>query len=486
MCKNCPYSIFSKGFEYELSEDESYYILTGMGECTDTELYIGGTYDGKPVKEIAREAFYDQKRIRTVVIGNGVEKIGSQAFYGCERLTEVVIGNDVKGLVGFEHCNGIARMTIGSGVTSIDGSFSQSHKLIELYNLSSLDLSRTSVGQYALNIYTPTSGKSKTFETDDGYIFYEDGNTRYLVAYKGYEKELILPESCNGNSYEIYTYAFNDQDEITSVVIPSAVTVIQERAFSYCNHLRKVTIGSGVASIGVQAFYNSTQLVEVYNLSRLNITAGVEYSDYIGSYARIVHTSLDEESVLKELNGCVFAVISDTEIYLIGCDMTRDEITIPQDYLGKRYVIHGRPFYQVNSLKEVTIENSITSINDYQFSECSSLTSVTIPDSVTTIGNGAFQNCTSLTSVTIPDSVTTIGNSAFYNCRSHTSITIPDSVTTIGNGAFYNCRSLTIYCEATSTPSGWDSNWNSSNRPVVWGHTHAYENGSCVCGKTQN
>ena len=36
--------------------------------------------------------------------------------------------------------------------------------------------------------------------------------------------------------------------------------------------------------------------------------------------------------------------------------------------------------------------------------------------------------------------------------------------------AFSGCSNLTIYCEATSQPSGWDYDWNDSNRPVVWGY----------------
>jgi len=43
-------------------------------------------------------------------------------------------------------------------------------------------------------------------------------------------------------------------------------------------------------------------------------------------------------------------------------------------------------------------------------------------------------------------------------------------VTSIGSYAFFGCSSLTIYCEATSKPSGWYSDWNYSNRPVVWGY----------------
>ena len=82
---------------------------------------------------------------------------------------------------------------------------------------------------------------------------------------------------------------------------------------------------------------------------------------------------------------------------------------------------------------------SVTSIDQYAFSDCSGLTSITIPNSVTSIGGSAFSGCSGLTSVTIPNSVTSIGGSAFLNCSGLTSITIPNSVTTISTGAFQNC-----------------------------------------------
>ena len=58
------------------------------------------------------------------------------------------------------------------------------------------------------------------------------------------------------------------------------------------------------------------------------------------------------------------------------------------------------------------------------------------------IGYCAFYNCQSLKIITIPDSVKNIGNYAFDSCTSLKSIIIPNSVESIGKWAFYNCTSL--------------------------------------------
>jgi len=66
---------------------------------------------------------------------------------------------------------------------------------------------------------------------------------------------------------------------------------------------------------------------------------------------------------------------------------------------------------------------------------------VAIPDSVTSISPDAFSGCTALTNVTIGDSVTSIEDYAFENCGL-TSVTIPGSVTNIYQGAFEYCSGL--------------------------------------------
>ena len=312
---------------------------------------------------------------------------------------------------------------------------------------------------------------------------------------------------------------------VTELVIPDYVTSIGYRAFWGCTSLTSVTIQNSVTSIGEDAFAFCYKLVEIIDLSSLNITKGNSSNGGVGYFSKEVHKG---ESKIVNYNDYLFYTYDGVN-YLLGYVGEDTALVFPESYNGKNYEIYKYAFYERKDITSVTIPDSVTSIGVYTFAYCTSLTSVTIPDSVTYIGEWAFSRCDSLTSITvnegntayksidgnlyskdskiliqyaigktdtsfvIPDSVTSIGNCAFYNCASLTSVNIPNSVTSIGSSAFYNCTgltsvtignsvtsigsyafqycdSLTIYCEATRNPSGWSSYWNSSDRPVVWGY----------------
>ena len=145
--------------------------------------------------------------------------------------------------------------------------------------------------------------------------------------------------------------------------------------------------------------------------------------------------------------------------------------------LGYKKVENGEDYYDIKKIEGETIVTNleipaifkdnednkykITGIAMGVFSSCISLENVTIPNSVTTIEPEAFYECHSLENVTIGNSVTTIGKEAFFNCgyydgTAHLTLDIPDSVTTIGDYAFYFVDNINYDTEKmTATGSPW-------------------------------
>lgn len=101
------------------------------------------------------------------------------------------------------------------------------------------------------------------------------------------------------------------------------------------------------------------------------------------------------------------------------------------------------PFYPYKDyIRSVVIEEGVTSIGAYAFSNCINLTDVEIAFTVIAIGQQSFRNSTGLTEVVIPEGVDTIGDAAFWGCTGLVNVTIPNSVMFIEGGAFRDCNNL--------------------------------------------
>lgn len=139
------------------------------------------------------------------------------------------------------------------------------------------------------------------------------------------------------------------------------------------------------------------------------------------------------------------------------------------------------PQFIDGSLTTITADDlaGMTKVRDYAFSN-SKITNITLPDSVTSIDNFAFQYCSSLTNITIPDSVINIGTATFDSCSSLTQITIPVNVTSIGGNALRigsSTNKATITMKPTTPPTITSSTFtaNSINKiivPVGCGNTY--------------
>ena len=199
------------------------------------------------VTSIGARAFYGCTGLTSVTIPDSVTSIGSYAFYYCTGLTSVTIPDSVTSIGDsvFYGCTGLTSITIPGSVTSIgNGAFYGCNKLIEVRNLSNLSITAGSssngyVGYYAKHVYK--EGESYLHTTADGFIFYENGDEVYLVAYTGNETELTLPANYNGKNYAINQYAFYRCTGLTSVTIPDGVTGIGNYAFRNCTGLTSIT-----------------------------------------------------------------------------------------------------------------------------------------------------------------------------------------------------------------------------------------------------
>lgn len=146
---------------------------------------------------------------------------------------------------------------------------------------------------------------------------------------------------------------------------------LNKGAFSDCRGLTSVIIGSGVTSIGNDAFYFCFKLVEVINNSSLNIVKGSENNGEVGYYALNVKNG--GTSGIVNNDGYLFYTYDNTN-YLLGYVGDETQLTLPSDYNGQGYEIYTEAFYKCTGLTSVTIPDSVTSIGGYAFADCTGLT----------------------------------------------------------------------------------------------------------------
>lgn len=148
--------------------------------------------------------------------------------------------------------------------------------------------------------------------------------------------------------------------DVSEVVIPDGVEIIENNAFLFCVSLSRVYIPDSVRIIG-NAFGGCSSL-------------------------KIIDVAL-QNSNYTSINGILF---SKDLSYLVK---------IPEGI----------------NLVEYSIPDTVKDIGKAAFESCSLLKNVYIPNSVNCIGEFAFDCCSSLECIDIPDSVTSIGGHAFYS-----------------------------------------------------------------------
>ncbi len=242
----------------------------------------------------------------------------------------------------------------------------------------------------------------------------ENGEAIIVECNRNATGEIEIPAMLNGCPVTtIGEGAFNPCKNITSIILPKSLKVIEK--FVFDTKMSSIVIPEGVTSIGEGAF----------------IRCG------------FLNTVILPDSV-TELGPNVFWECTALKQLYIGSglqDISERHFTYnPDNFIRypRFYVSENNPY--VSSLDGVLFNKEKTALLCYP-SEGGG--SYSIPDSVTTIESYAFLNC-SLGSITIPDSVVLIKGGAFKGCRYLSSLIIPDSVYRIQSEAFRRCSSLDV------------------------------------------
>lgn len=479
-CANCGRETYSEGLEFSLSADGTYYILEGMGTCTDVDLIIPETYNNLPVAAIGKLAYNKRLNIKSVTIPRSITSIGRFAFSDCTRLEKVYFnaencadlaswGSDAFIGSGGEH--GIS-VVIGKYVQRIPAhlfhwSASSVSRLVNVVSLTfEADSVLKTIGESAfavsglIEVNLPDSveviGKDafrqserlKTVNLGNGVTAVEagafdscgnienisipDSITRFEFSYFVNNKKLKLNEYKNclylGNEQNPYTVLVDvATEEETSYEIHGDAKLVYNSAFAWCRRLKSITIPEGVVTVD-SAFGYCPGLTEINLPSTVTSFRGGFRSCNINKF-----TVAENNPVYYVRDNCV--IDRTTKTLTAGCNTS----IIPDD--GSVTAIGDSAFFNCN-FESVVIPECIASIGVGAFGECVEMVSIELHENITYIGKFAFRGCDKLISISIPDGITEIGDQTFMRCESLETVEIPDSVTSIGSGAFQSCDKL--------------------------------------------
>ena len=445
----------SQGLKYTLSTDGTYYIVSGIGTCTDTDIVIPDTYENLPVTIIGGYAFQNGSGLTSITIPNTVTTIDERAFQNCSGLTSVIIGNSVTTIkmCAFSGCSKLTSIKLPNSITSID-----EYAFSECGSLTSVTLpdTITTISKYMFKNcsgltnmelpHTVTTIDYEAFKGCSGLTSIEIPNsvtTIYGHAFSGCSglTSVTLPNSIT----TITVGMFKDCSRLTSIEIPDSVTTIGNYAFSGCSSLTNITIPNNVTIISAYVFFGCSSLT---NINIHDSITTIEQQAFSGCSKLMDITIPDSVTSIGEyaFSGTAWynnqpdgVVYAGKIVYEYKGTMPENSTIVIRDGMLS---INSSVFYTCNGLISVEIPDSVTSIGSSAFYGCNELKNVKIGNGVISIGSSAFSNCTKLTEVTIPDSVTSIGVNAFYACSALTSVTIGNGVTSIAERAFKDCSNL--------------------------------------------
>ena len=221
--KNCTY--YSDGLEYTVSTNDQYYLLSGIGSCTDKYITVPPLYLDKPVKKVAQGAFE-----------------GRDDFYSIE-FSENMIDIEIQ---GFKDCVSLKRVVLPDGFIFIrDGAFRGCTALEEIV--------LPSVRKIDQNAFRECSALR--------YVVIPE-NVVTIYAYTFYKctslESVILPNSLS----TIESWAFEGCSSLSTITFPASLDALHDKSFAGCTSLKRIELNSKLYTLNENAFQDCTGVKE--------------------------------------------------------------------------------------------------------------------------------------------------------------------------------------------------------------------------------
>lgn len=257
---------------------------------------------------------------------------------------------------------------------------------------------------------------------------------------------------------------------IENLVIPASVDSIGNSAFIYSPKMKTITFNEGLTFIGNGAFASGTWAYNTNNvLTSVTLPSTLKH---LGDEAFLNNAALASINIPKSLETLGESVIAGTVVSTLtvdeGCENFQKvgdvvynsdktllciapikgitSLTVPEGTLG----INGGAFWD-SDIEEITLPEGLLAIG-YGAFENSQLKSINFPKSLVFIDEQAFAQ-TKLTEVTLPENAPYVNDAEFYGCTLLTKVVFPSSIKEIYNHAFTGCTNLkNIVCHSATAP----------------------------------
>lgn len=369
------------------------------------------------ITDINYKTFYNCKSIEKINLKN-IKFVDKYAFTNCEQLFD--IGHSINmihiGEHAFENCYKLEFLPNLETLTCINhASFKNCNSITDLHIHTDINF----VGEQAFDNCIGLT--SLTFDSESKLSVIESKAFNYCQNLE----ELTLPH----NVLSIKSQAFSGCRSLLKLNLNDKLKFIDENVFDYCMSLRYLSLPESIEYIGKYAFYNCTQLENMDIYSNISAIEKYTFSDCINLGRLSIHSN-----TIQKIDEYSFYNCPD----ISSLDFSSQNITSIGEYA----------FWNCKSLIDIKFSDDLKIINNYAFYNClnEKFCSLSFNSQIETIKEHAFENCTHLTSIDFNNcsSLSIIDNNAFNNCIRLTNLNFNGctSLRIINKEAFLNCNKL--------------------------------------------